>query len=81
MLKLKAFCFIRVVDSLFRCSGPDLQHLLLKEVFHIFDNIQGGFFNWPPLEFTKCWPVSNRFKKNGRVPDWPPLMIEKSLSA
>ena len=25
--------------------------------------IQGGFFNWPPLEFAKCWPVSNRLKK------------------
>ena len=34
--------------------------------------IQGGFFNWPPLEFAKCWPVSNRFRKNVRVPDWPP---------
>ena len=21
--------------------------------------IQGVFFNWPPLEFAKCWPVSN----------------------
>ena len=36
------------------------------------ENIQGGFFNWPPLEFAKCWPVSNRFQKNVRVPDWPP---------
>ena len=21
--------------------------------------IQGDFFNWPPPEFAKCWPVSN----------------------
>ena len=43
--------------------------------------IQGDFFNWASLEFAKCWPVSNQFQKNGRVPDWPPLMIEESLSA
>ena len=42
----------------------------------------GCFFNWPPPpEFAKCWPVSNWFQKNVRVPDWPPLMMEKSLSA
>ena len=22
-------------------------------------SIQGDFFNWPPPEFAKCWPVSN----------------------
>ena len=43
--------------------------------------LQGDFFNWASLEFAKCWPVSNQFQKNGRVPDWPPLMIEESLSA
>ena len=21
--------------------------------------LQGDFFNWPPPEFAKCWPVSN----------------------
>ena len=40
--------------------------------------IQGVFFKWASPEFAVCWPVRNRFKKNGRVPDWPPLMIEKS---
>ena len=35
------------------------------------------FLTQPPL---KCWPVSNRFQKHVRVPDWPPLMIEKSRS-
>ena len=42
--------------------------------------IQGDFFNWPPPEFAKCWPVRNQFRKNLRVPDWPPSMIRKSLS-
>ena len=42
--------------------------------------IQGGFFNWPSPEFAKCWPVSNWFQKNVRVPDWPPPVIEKRLS-
>ena len=28
--------------------------------------IQGDFFNWPPLEFAKCWPGSNRFRKNAK---------------
>ena len=37
--------------------------------FHLIDShkvrkqvgrhITGWFFNWPPLEFAKCWPVSN----------------------
>ena len=40
--------------------------------------IQGGFFNWPPPEFAKCWPVSNWFQKNVRVPDWPPLWSENA---
>ena len=31
----------------------------------------GCFFNWPPLDFAKCWPVSKRLLKNVRVPDWP----------
>ena len=39
--------------------------------------IQGDFFNWPPPEFAKCWPVRNRFRKNLRVPDWPPLYDQK----
>ena len=39
------------------------------------------FFNWPPRELAKCWPVSNRFRKNVRVPDCPPPpMIVKNLS-
>ena len=46
-----------------------------------FTLIQGDFFNWASLEFAKCWPVSIQYKKNDRVPDWPPLIIEKSLSA
>ena len=50
----------------------------LLQIFH--SNVQGGFFNWPPLEFAKCWPVSNRFRKNVRVPDRPPPMIVKNLS-
>ena len=39
------------------------------------------FFYRASPEFAKCWTVSNRFQKNVRVPDWPPLMIGKSLSA
>ena len=34
--------------------------------------IQGDFFNWASPEFAKCWPVSNGFQKDVRVPDWPP---------
>ena len=34
--------------------------------------LQGVFFNWPPFEFAKCWPASNQFRKNVRVPDCPP---------
>ena len=41
-------------------------------------NLQGGFFNWPPPEFAKCWPVSNWFKKNVRVPDFPPPCDRKT---
>ena len=36
----------------------------------------GCFFNWPHPEFAKCWPVSNWFQKNVKVPDWPPLWSE-----
>ena len=39
------------------------------------DKIQGVFFNWASPEFAKCWPVSNWFKKNVRVSDWPPLIF------
>ena len=40
------------------------------------DKLQGVFFNCPPPpEFAKCWPVSNWFQKNVRVPDWPPLWL------
>jgi hypothetical protein len=42
----------------------------------IYAFIQGDFFNWASPEFAKCWPVSNRFQKNVRVLDWPPLGIE-----
>ena len=37
-------------------------------------NCTGCFFN--SAEFVKCWPVSNWFQKNVRVPDWPPLWSE-----
>ena len=39
--------------------------------------IQGVFYNRPPLEFAKCWPVSNWFWKNVRVPDCPPPHDQK----
>ena len=42
--------------------------------------LQGVFFNWAYPEFAKCRPVSNRFQKNDRVPDWPPPLIGKRLS-
>ena len=35
------------------------------------------FLTGPPPEFAKCWPVRNRFRKNLRVPDWPPLYDQK----
>ena len=38
--------------------------------------IQGDFFNWASPEFAKCWPVSDWFPKNVKVPDWPPLRSE-----
>ena len=48
---------------------------------HIYDHhVQSVSFNWASPKFAKCWPVSNWFKKNVRVPDWPPLMIGKRLS-
>ena len=28
-------------------------------LLHQVHYIQGDFFNWPPPEFAKCWPVSN----------------------
>ena len=40
-------------------------------------HVQGVFFNWAHPEFAKCRPVSNRFQKNDRVPDWPPPHDEK----
>ena len=39
----------------------------------VMNQIQGVFFNWAHPKFAKCRPVSNRFQKNDRVPDWPPL--------
>ena len=39
------------------------------------------FLTGPPLNLLSVgWKVTD-FKKNVRVPDWPPLMIEKSLCA
>ena len=38
----------------------------------------GCFFNWLRPEFAKCWPVRNQFRKNVRVPDWPPYDQKKS---
>ena len=67
-------------------NGPQNPHLLvliLSGLIDVFFILQGGFFYWVSSEFLplKCWPVSNRFPKKVRVLDWPPLMIEKSLSA
>ena len=55
-----------------------LEMLLSVQIYHC---LTGCFFNWASPEFGKCWPVSNQFQKNVRVPDWPPLKIKKSLSA
>ena len=60
------------------CSHP--QPAWQKRRTWIIPHIQGDFFNWPPPEFAKCWPVSNWFQKDVRVPDWPPLMIKIRLS-
>ena len=49
-------------------------HLLLMKSIPL--HIQGDFFYCPPPEFAKCWPVSNWFQKNVRVPDWPPLWLK-----
>ena len=38
----------------------------------LIDRYRVIFFNWASPEFAKCWPVSNRFQKDVRVPDWPP---------
>ena len=35
------------------------------------------FFNWPPPEFAKCWPVSNRFRKESQTGP-PPYDRKKS---
>ena len=56
------------------CGGGDFK--ISKIGLHMVLNIEGVFFNWPPPEFAKCWPVSNWFQKNVRVPDWPPLWSE-----
>ena len=71
------------------CSRRIQSHLIqhLSSKLSIFDlrtncftnNIQGVFFTWPPPEFAKCWPVSNWFQKNVRVPDWPPLWKHLSV--
>ena len=53
--------------------------VITKRILSICDT--GRFFNWASPEFAKCWPVNNQFQKNVRVPDWPPLMIKKGLSA
>ena len=50
---------------------------MICQKHNIYHKIQGDFFNWPPPEFAKCWPVRNRFRKNLRVPDWPPLYDQK----
>ena len=41
-----------------------------------YNYMQGDFFNWASPEFAKCWPVSDWFQKNVKVPDWPPLGIK-----
>ena len=49
----------------------DYHHLVKREYTY-----RVVFFNWASPEFAKCWPVSNWFQKNIRVPDWPPIGIE-----
>ena len=65
---------VRGVSSRWWVSNEVVGMILYEECQSL---IQGGFFNWPSPEFAKCGPVSNWFKKNRRVPDWPPLIIEK----
>ena len=58
-------------------GGKEQVHMALSNPVLRKLNVQGDFFNWPPPEFAKCWPVRNRFRKNLRVPDWPPLYDQK----
>ena len=58
--------------------GKYLKHNMQENIYsRIGLKVQGGFFKWASPEFAKCCPVSNWLKKNGRVPDWPPLMKKK----
>ena len=41
-------------------------------ISYISNTYRVFFLTGPPPEFAKCWPVSNWFQKNVRVPDWPP---------
>ena len=60
----KQFCEMRLL----RCG---LSHLPRFAMCNIVISNTGCFFNWASPEFAKCWPVSNQFQKNVRVPDWP----------
>ena len=54
-------------------AAANPEHINLKVEY-----LQGVFFNWAHPEFAKCRLVSNRFQKNDRVPDWPPLWSENA---
>ena len=42
------------------CTNTNEQvHLKILLKPEACSEIQGDFFNWPPPEFAKCWPVSN----------------------
>ena len=59
-----------------QCQAQNCFNLALSNINIII--IQGVFFNWAHPKFAKCRPVSNRFQKNDRVPDWPPLWSENA---
>ena len=48
-------------DKVKRASWELGNHSVLDLLLLPVEMVQGGFFNWPPPEFAKCWPVSNRF--------------------
>ena len=69
----------KLSNSIFRNikSPPDVQNCQNYCLSDTFLNIllyryTGWFFNWPPPEFAKCWPVSNWFQKTLESQTGPP---------
>ena len=68
---LPSDCRVRDIEDFFREFG---------KVCNSSKNIQGVFLTGPPLNLLSVGRKVTDFKKNVRVPDWPPPLIGKRRS-